>query len=55
MIAVGNTVRVLAPFDAAYPDTYLVAYVREDGTVGIQVPSIEEPRDFDPKYLELVP
>lgn len=47
----GDVVTVLAPFSDAFPDNYVVAYVREDGTVGITVPSFDDPRDFAPEFL----
>lgn len=52
---VGAIIKVLAPFDAAFPDTYKVLYIKPDesGTCGIEVDGLD-PRDFDPIYLEEV-
>lgn len=46
---VGDTVRVLPPFNEAFPDTYTVEAVHEDGTCVIC-----EDRDFAECFLELV-
>lgn len=45
-LTVGTIVRVLPPFDTAFPGTYIVEAVKEDGTCVIC-----EDRDFDPIYL----
>ena len=49
MIKVGDKVKVLYPFNDAYPDTYIVEAVMEDG-----VCIICGDRSFDPKFLEVV-
>ena len=49
MPQVGDIVRVLPPFQEAFPDTYLIEYINRDGVCGIC-----EDRDFDPKFLEIV-
>ena len=46
---VGDKVKVLAPFDHAFPDVYEVLSIHENG-----VCVICEDRDFDPKFLEVV-
>ena len=46
---VGDTVKVLPPFDIAFPETYTVEAVKEDGTC-----TIAGDRDFDPIYLEKI-
>lgn len=45
--SVGDTVRVLAPFDAAYPDTYEINSVSEES---VNINGV----DFAPSYLEKV-
>lgn len=45
----GDTVKVLPPFDIAFPDTYTVEAVKEDGTC-----VIADGRDFDPIHLEKI-
>ena len=47
--SVGDMVRVKEPFTKAFPDVYVIEYVKEDGTCVIC-----EDRDFDPIYLERV-
>lgn len=49
MFQVGDNVRVLAPFDTAFPGVYPIEYIKDDGTCGICVD-----RDFAPIYLEKV-
>jgi hypothetical protein len=48
---VGAVVRVLAPFDGAYPDTYTVAEVitHEDGQVACLLDGVESA--FAPQFL----
>lgn len=50
MLAVGDIVRVLPPFDLAFPDTYPVDDIKPDGTCVIC-----GDRDFAPEFLERVP
>lgn len=49
MMNVGDLVRVLDPFTIAYPDTYAIETIKDDGTCVICTD-----RDFDPMYLEKV-
>lgn len=49
MLQVGDTVRVLAPFTIAFPDVYVIEFIKENG-----VCVIAGDRDFDPIYLEKV-
>ena len=50
MLNIGNVVRVLAPFDAAFPDTYeIVGYSAER-----DVYQICGDRDFSEAFLEKV-
>jgi hypothetical protein len=46
---VGDVVKVLAPFNEAFPDVYAVEAVKPDGTC-----VIAGDRDFDPVYLEKI-
>lgn len=46
---VGDIVRVLPPFNTAYPDEYVIEAIKEDGTCVIC-----GDRDFDPIFLEKV-
>ena len=47
MFSVGDLVRVLPPFDEAFPDAYPVEEVKDDGTCVIC-----GDRDFAPCFLE---
>lgn len=49
----GTVVRVLAPFDEAFPGTYIVEWVEiiDEQTV-VHLDGVESA--FDPKYLEAV-
>ena len=47
----GDVVTVLAPFSDVFPDHYVVAHVREDGTAGIIAPGFDDPRDFAPEFF----
>lgn len=49
MLKVGDAIRVLAPFDVAFPGQYLIEYIDENGVCGIC-----GDRDFDAIYLEKV-
>jgi hypothetical protein len=49
----GDSVRILAPFAEAFPGVYPVAFVHPDGTVAVDVPGYETPRDFAPEFVEL--
>ena len=46
---VGDSVKVLPPFDLTFPAVYAVEAVKPDGTC-----TIEGDRDFDPIYLEKI-
>lgn len=51
MLNVGDIVRVLPPFDVAFPGTYVIESTNaETGAF-----RIADGRDFDPIYLEKVP
>ena len=47
-LKIGDIVKVLYPFNYAFPDAYPVEAVKPDGTCVIC-----GDRDFDPVYLEL--
>lgn len=49
MFQVGDTVRVLSPFTIAFPETYTIDAIHENG-----VCVICGDRDFDPIFLEKV-
>ena len=51
MPAVGDLVRVIAPFDYAFPATYAITE-RIDNTDGTTVFVLGEAGGFDPMYLE---
>lgn len=46
---IGTIVKVLPPFDYAFPFTYAIEVIKEDGTC-----VIDGDRDFDPSWLEIV-
>lgn len=46
---IGDIVRVLPPFNVAFPDEYPIEDIKADGTCVIC-----EDRDFAPKFLEVV-
>ena len=51
---IGSTVRILPPFDAAYPGEYLVVRTEltEDGVTAYFVEGIEG--GFDARFLEVI-
>lgn len=48
-LSVGDIVRVLPPFDTAFPDEYVIEEIKPDGTCVIC-----GDRDFDPIFLQKV-
>lgn len=53
MLEVGLAVRVLAPFDAAFPGVYVISSQNADtGSWRIWVEDFSEEREFDAKFLE---
>lgn len=52
MIKVGDIVKVLEPFTVAYPDTYEITEVKDNGVCTFVLEDTN--RDFDSMYLEKV-
>ena len=53
MLNVGDTVKLLSPFDVIYPGTFTIESIRtlEDGNTAIR---ISMGSDFDPQFLEKI-